>query len=83
MKEWLPVKASQGGLTFSHLLFADDVVLFAKVDYANCAAIREILDVFCGVSGQTISEAKSRVYFSPNLDDATKETLCDVLGFQP
>ena len=81
MKEWQPIKASQGGPTFSHLLFANDVVLFAKVDYANCVAIRKVLNVFCGVLGQTISEAKSRVYFSPNVDDATKESLCDVLGF--
>ncbi|XP_023920050.1 uncharacterized mitochondrial protein AtMg01250-like [Quercus suber] len=49
--------------------------------YANGVAIREVLDVFYGVSGQTISEAKSRVFFSPNVDNATKETLCDVLGF--
>ena len=81
MKEWQPVKASQSGPAFSHLLFADDLVFFAKADHANCAAIREVLDVFCGVSGQTISEAKSRVYFSPNVDDVTKESLCDVLGF--
>ena len=81
MKEWQPIKASQGGPTFSHLLFANDVVLFAKMDYANCVAIRKVLNVFCGVLGQTISEAKSRVYFSPNVDDATKEALCDVLGF--
>ena len=81
LKEWQPVRASQGGPAFSHLLFANDLVLFAKVDYANGVAIREVLDVFCGVSGQTISEAKSRVFFSPNVDDATKGTLCDVLGF--
>ena len=81
MKEWQPVKASQSGTAFSHLLFADNLVLFAKADHANCTTIREVLDVFCGMSGQTISEAKSRVYFSPNADDATKETLSDVLGF--
>ena len=81
MKEWQPVKASESGPTFSHLLFADDLVLFAKANHANCTAIREVLDVFCGVLGQTISEVKSRVYFSPNVDDATKETLSDVLGF--
>ena len=81
MKEWQPVKASESGPTFSHLLFADDLVFFAKANHANCTAIREVLDVFCGVLGQTISEVKSRVYFSPNVDDATKETLSDVLGF--
>ena len=34
------------------------MVLFAKMDYANCVAIRKVLNVFCGVLGQTISEAK-------------------------
>ena len=83
MKEWQPVKASQSGTAFSHLLFADNLVLFAKADHVNCTTIREVLDVFCGMSGKTISEAKSRVYFSPNVDDATKETLSDVLGLSP
>ncbi|XP_075669718.1 uncharacterized protein LOC142639417 [Castanea sativa] len=31
--------------------------------------------------GQTVSEAKSRVYFSPNVDRDTRESLCDILGF--
>lgn len=71
----------QSGPAFFYLLFADDLVFFAKAGHANCAAIREVLDVFCGVPGQTISEAKSRVCFSPNIDDTTKESSCDVLGF--
>ena len=28
-----------------------------------------------------MSEAKSRVYFSPNIDRDTRESLCDILGF--
>ena len=27
-----------------------------------------------------MSEAKSRVYFSPNVDRDTRESLCDILG---
>ena len=80
-KVWQPVKASQSGPTFSHLFFADDLVLFAKVDYTNCSDIRDALDEFCCLSGQTVSEAKSRVYFSPNVDRDTRELLCDILGF--
>ena len=30
----------------SHLFFADDLVLFAKVDHINCSAIRDVLDDF-------------------------------------
>ena len=32
MKTWQPVKASQSGPEFSHLFFADDLILFAKAD---------------------------------------------------
>ena len=78
---WQPVKASQNGLAFSHLLFADDLVFFARVDYINFLAIRDVLDDFCSISGQTVSEAKSRVYFLPNVDRDTRESLCDILGF--
>ena len=81
MKTWHPVKASQSGPEFSHLFFADNLILFAKADWVNCAAIRDVLDDFCELSGQSMSEAKSRVYFSPNVDRDTRESLCDILGF--
>jgi len=68
-------------LTFSHLFFADDIVLFAKSNADNYITIREVLDNFCNLSGQTVSEAKSRVYFSPNVDQDNKEAFSDILGF--
>ena len=75
-----PVKASRSGPAISHLMFADDLVLFAKADLLNCSSIRDVLDEFCAVSGQTISESKSRVYFSPNVDQDSRESLSDILG---
>ena len=66
-KLWNPVKSSQSGPAFSHLFFADDLMLFAKVDRKNCIAIRDVLDSFCSFSGQKISEEKSRVFFSSNM----------------
>ena len=80
-KLWCTVKASQSDPAFSHLMFADDVIFFARADGTNFLAIRDVLDEFCGLSGQTVSEAKSRVYFSPNVDRDTRESLCDILGF--
>ena len=48
----------------------------------NCSTIRDVLDLFCGKSGQSVSEAKTRVFFSPNVDNDTRESLYDILGFQ-
>ena len=62
-------------------MFADDLVLFGKADFSNCSIIRDVLDEFCAVSGQTISDSKSKVYFSPNMDQDSKESLSDILGF--
>ena len=81
MKTWQPVKASQSGPEFPHLFFADDLIFFAKADWVNCSAIRDVLDEFCDLFGQSVSEAKSMVYFSPNVDRDTRESLCDILGF--
>ena len=80
-KLWQPVKASCSGPAFSHLFFAYKLVLFAKVDHTNCSAIRDVLDDFCSISGQSVSVAKSRVYFLPNVDRDSRESYCDILGF--
>lgn len=80
-KLWVPVTASRSGLAFSHLFFANDLILFARADPKNCATIRSVLEEFCVSSGQTISAEKSRVYFSPNIDPNQREELADQLGF--
>ena len=78
---WTPLKASKDNLGFSHL-FADDIILFGKVEPATCEAILEVLGKFCAESGQKISLEKSRVYFSPNVSESLKEEICDKLGIR-
>ena len=68
---------------FSHLFFANDLVLFARANLENCLAIKDVLSEFCTRSGQTISAAKSRVYFSPNVVPNQREAFSDILGFTP
>lgn len=75
-------RSSKSGLAFLHLMFADDLVLFAKTDQINCSTIRGVLHAFCSKSGQTVSEVKPRVYFSSNVDSDLREILSDILGFQ-
>ena len=54
-------------------------MLFAKANAENYIAIMEVLDNFCNLSDQTMSEAKSRVYFSPNVDQDNKEAFSNIL----
>ena len=81
-KLWNSVKASQGGPEFSHVFFADDLMLFAKADRKNCLAIKEVLDSFCELLRQKISNDKSRVYFSPNVALDKRAELSETLGFR-
>lgn len=50
-KRWDKVRTSRSGPSFSHVFFADDLVLFAKEDYKNCEAIIDVLDNFCNLAG--------------------------------
>lgn len=49
------MKASRENIEISHLFFADDLMLFAKVSEEGCEAIKDVLDIFCQESGQKIS----------------------------
>ena len=49
---WSHLKASRGGPGFSHIFFADDLLLFAKANSKNCEAISEVLQNFCNLSGK-------------------------------
>ena len=80
-KLWSPVKASRSGPSFSYLFLADDLVLFASADPNNCHTIKAVLNEFCLRSGQSVSEAKSRVFFSPNVELDQRDFLSDILGF--
>ena len=79
---WDPIKSSQSGPSFSHLFFADDLVLFAKADLKNCQSIRDALDTFCELSGQKVNMTKSKVFFSPNVGQENRDSFCNILGFR-
>ncbi|XP_075669750.1 uncharacterized protein LOC142639464 [Castanea sativa] len=79
-KRWDKIKASKNGPSFSHVFFADDLMVFAKANAKNCEAIIEVLDTFCKLVGQKVNLAKSRVLFSSNVNRRCKRSICRKLG---
>ena len=79
-KRWDKVRASRSGPSFSHVLFADDLMLFAKADYKNCEAIIEVLDNFCNLAGQKVNTTKSKIIFSSNVTNRRVRGIYRRLG---
>ena len=67
LKKIRGVKVGRNGLIFSHLLFADDSLLFFRKDKYSVQNLQFILEWYCSISGQTINLAKSDVFCSPNM----------------
>ncbi|XP_075636763.1 uncharacterized protein LOC142609000 [Castanea sativa] len=58
------VKASIGSIPITHVVYADDIVLFSKACKREANAINGFLEKYCRWSGQLLNRAKSGVIFS-------------------
>ncbi|GLT55618.1 hypothetical protein SLA2020_287230 [Shorea laevis] len=79
---WTPIKASRRGPLFSHILFADDILLFSKATNLSTNAIKNTLELFCSTSSLSINLQKSKILFSPNVNHLVQDRICSTLGIQ-
>lgn len=63
----------------SRLLFADDCFLFFRAEMEEVRVMKEVLDVYAKASGQQINMDKSEIFFTGNMDDASKFHIVDML----
>ena len=64
----------------THLLFADDSLLFCRATEQECNNILEILDVCGNCSGQQINQNKTTIFFSKLTSEETREHIKQALG---
>ncbi|KAI0522770.1 hypothetical protein KFK09_005155 [Dendrobium nobile] len=65
-------------LSITHLLYADDVLVFGKASLSNAHTLAKAIYIFSNASGLFINQAKSSIIFSKNA--ANSSAICNCLG---
>ncbi|CAJ2645411.1 unnamed protein product [Trifolium pratense] len=80
--EWRGIKAGRSGPMVSHLMFADDLLLFGEASEKQMRCVMNILNKFCLMSGQEVSQEKTSILFSKNVNSGMRDKLLHLSGFR-
>ena len=64
----------------SHILFADDILFFCKVEPRECEEVIKVVREYGQASGQCINFDKSSLLFGKRINAATRQEIKDTLG---
>jgi hypothetical protein len=81
-KRWKGIKAGRSGPMVSHLMFADDLLLFGEASEEQMCCVMATLQTFCNMSGQEISQDKTSVLFSKNVTRGLRNKILSISGFK-
>ncbi|RYR24105.1 hypothetical protein Ahy_B02g057597 isoform A [Arachis hypogaea] len=79
---WSPFIFRKNGINLSHLMFADDLLLFAEATNEQIENITETMEAFCKVTNLKINTAKSSIVFSKNTDPTTRRNILSQTEFR-
>ncbi|KAA3479382.1 reverse transcriptase [Gossypium australe] len=73
-------KASRRGPEISHLLFADDCIMFGEASEKGARILKDILKEYESCSGQYVNFNKSTIFYNSNTRNEKREEASRVLG---
>lgn len=73
------VRVSRNAPWISHLLFADDCLIFTQASRRGADRVAKILEDYNKGSGQLVNKHKSAIFFSPNCEEESKEAVKESL----
>jgi hypothetical protein len=74
------IKIAKNCPPITHLLFADDLIIFAKATSTEAVSIKSNIDLFCSWLGQKVTTGKCSLLFSKNTQSST---ICSIKGIIP
>jgi hypothetical protein len=77
------IKIARSSPSISHLLFANDVMIFSKANREEAAVILRSLNIYAQWSGQRINFSKSAIFYSKNCKPSIKSAINDILRLPP
>jgi hypothetical protein len=77
-----PVKICRNAPGISHLLFADDSLLFFKATPQEAGRVKQVIEEYASSMGQLINPAKCSIFFGDSCPNATREAVKEVLYVQ-
>lgn len=76
---WKPFNLKGYDLRVSHLLFVDDVFLFARADDTSILTLKNTIENFDKINGMEINLDKFKLWLSPNLEQDRKANISNRL----
>jgi hypothetical protein len=70
------------GPKITHLLFADDSIVFLEASMESVSALKEVLQKYEASSGQRVNMQKSSIFFGKGCSDQERSFLKNRLGVQ-
>ncbi|KAI0496288.1 hypothetical protein KFK09_022602 [Dendrobium nobile] len=81
-KENIGVRVSSNSPRISHLLYADDAMIFAEAKITNVKVIKEIIKKYCNWTGHKVNTAKSGLLFGKAVNSRIKRKIKNILGYK-